>query len=808
MAMEQKAEGLGARGAVAVEERIKKLKDFLLEAPQKLDTERLKFLKDVYTEYADEPPIIIRARLLERVLKNKTIFIDDNIIVGTLTQYPAGVYAYPEWNALWIRDDLDAAMMSHLGEVKVSEEDRQLLYAAADMWEKKCMCAKNYQLFEELYGIDPKPYLKTLTIADASSVAVGAGAVDVPLVINKGLKAIIEDVEQKLKDSLPITKETNSKVNFYRAVLICLNAAIDWAHRYADLAEEMAKEETDPYRKEELLEIAEICRWVPENPARNFREAVQSFWFTHLLLEIEQMGCGTSPGRIGQYLDPYYQQDKKEGKVTKEDAMNLIKFLFIKHQELGYYQGLNYSKALSGHTGQTITVGGLTPDGKDATTELDGILLEVQTQMRNIQPTISVFYHDGMSDEFLQKCVELERTGVGQPQWMNNEVVVQRLLDRHAEEGITIEDARQCANFGCVATGVVGKTSILDQEGVPNIPKAFEFAMNNGVDPLTGWKLGLETGDPENFTSFEELYDAFKKQLDFIYDFGRTFGRVGFGLIAENIPNPFRSALIDGCLESGKSDAEGGPKYNLSMVISTAGVDAANSLAAVRKLVFEDKKITMKELKDALAANFEGYEEIQKMCFEAPKHGNDEPEMNAFVRKVYDDIADAYYKAGRDYMGKKGKPCAYSLSLHNYFGAVTGALPTGRKARVALTDGSVSAMPGTDKNGPTALASSAAKAIDTVRFASNHFNMKFHPSALEGPDGARNLLALIKTYMDLGGCHIQFNCVSSDTLKDAQLNPQRYKDLVVRVAGFSAYFTRLDKGVQDEIIKRTEHRFS
>jgi len=386
--------------------------------------------------------------------------------------------------------------------------------------------------------------------------------------------------------------------------------------------------------------------------------------------------------------------------------------------------------------------------------------------------------------------------------------VVQRLLDRHAEEGITIEDARQCANFGCVATGVVGKTSIVTQEGAPNIPKAFEFAMNNGVDPLTGWKLGLETGDPENFTSFEELYAAFKKQLDRNVALGRHFAMVGNGIIADNVPSPFRCALIDGCLERGKTENEGGPRYNMSMFISTAGIDAINSLAAVKKLVFEDKKITMKELKDALAANFEGYEEIQKMCFDAPKHGNDEPEMNAFVRRVYDDIADAYYKAGRDYLDLKGKPDAYSLSIHNYFGMATGALPTGRKARVALTDGSVSAMPGTDKNGPTTLASSAAKAIDTVRFASNHFNMKFHPSALEGPDGARNLLALIKTYMDLGGCHIQFNCVSSDTLKDAQLNPQRYKDLVVRVAGFSAYFTRLDKGVQDEIIKRTEHRFS
>jgi len=791
----------------SVDERVKELKDFLLEAPQQLDTERVKYLLEVYEEYEGQPAIIIRARLFERLLKNKKIFIDDNPIVGTLTGKRAGVYPYPEWNSLWIKDDLDKALMSHLGEIKVSEEDKRLMYEVADRWADRCNISQSLKLYQEKTGIDMRPYFQAGLLYEPSSIAVGAGTADYPLAINKGFKAIIEEVEQKLKET-PVRIENSQKIDFYRAVLICLNAAIDWAHRYADLAEEMAKAETDPYRKEELLEIAEVCRWVPENPARNFREAVQSFWFTHLLLEIEQMACGTSPGRIGQYLDPYYQQDKKEGKITKEDAMNLIKFLFIKHQELGYYQGLNYATLLSGHTGQTITVGGLTPDGKDATTELDGILLEVQTQMRNIQPTISVFYHDGMSDEFLQKCVELERTGVGQPQWMNNEVVVQRLLDRHAEEGITIEDARQCANFGCVATGIAGKTSIITQEGTPNIAKIFELALNNGRDPISGLQLGPQTGEAESFTSYEELEKAFKAQLDYIFELGRDYARTANKVVADNVPSPFRCALIDGCLERGKTENEGGPRYNMSMFISTAGMDAINSLAAVKKLVFEDKKITMKELKDALAANFEGYEEIQKMCLEAPKHGNDEPEMNAFVRHIYDEIEDAYQKAGRDFLGRKGKLDAYSLSMHNYFGKFTGALPSGRKAFIALADGSVSAMPGTDKNGPTALASSAAKAIDTVRFASNHCNMKFHPSALEGPDGTRNLLALIKTYMDLGGCHIQFNCVSSDTLKDAQLNPQRYKDLVVRVAGFSAYFTRLDKGVQDEIIKRTEHRFS
>ncbi|GBF32533.1 pyruvate formate-lyase [Desulfocucumis palustris] len=266
--------------------------------------------------------------------------------------------------------------------------------------------------------------------------------------------------------------------------------------------------------------------------------------------------------------------------------------------------------------------------------------------------------------------------------------------------------------------------------------------------------------------------------------------------------------MTGGCIEKGTDCWDNGAKFTADLLINVGTIDAANGLMAVKKLIFEDKKLTMKQLKQALAVNFEGYEEIQRMCLDAPKHGNDEDEMNNFVRQCYDVVYEAYYKAGRNYCGKKSKPEAYSNSLHNLFGAVMGALPTGRGAGRALTDGSVSAMPGTDKNGPTALVNSAAKALDTVRFNSNHFNMKFHPAALEGTRGTRNLLALIKTYMDQGGSHIQFNVVSSKTLKDAQLHPEKYKDLVVRVAGFSAYFTRLDPGVQNEIIKRTELTFN
>ena len=388
---------------------------------------------------------------------------------------------------------------------------------------------------------------------------------------------------------------------------------------------------------------------------------------------------------------------------------------------------------------------------------------------------------------------------------MNNTVVVERHLNRFAECGINIQDARNCANFGCVGTGVCGKGSFVIFDPFPNLVKPVELALNNGVDPVTNKQIGPKTGDPEQFTTYEEFHNAFMAQMDFMMTIMRKHGDLGNTVKEWTVPSVFRSCVIDGCIESGLFEEAGGPRYCQTLCITTGGIDTANSLIAIKHLVYDTRKISMKELKDALAANFNGYEEIQKMCYEAPKHGNDIPEVDTFVRQLYRDIKKMYRSKGKDYLNHTAFMDAYSLSFHNYFGAMMGALPTGRKAGIALTDGSVSAMPGTDVEGSTALIKSAAQAIDTVDYASNHLNFKFLPSALEGPAGARTLLSLVKTYFDLGGSHIQFNCVSSETLKDAQQNPQNYKDLVVRVAGFSAYFTRLDKGVQNEIIKRTEY---
>jgi len=787
------------------EARIKGLKEFLLNAPQKMATERLQYLKEAYEQYKGESPVFIRAKLFEKMVTVRPIFLDDNPIVGTLTGTRAGVNPYPEWNVSWIKDELDIAMMSHLGEVQMTEESRKLMRETYNAWKGHTNIDRANVLFKELYGYDAPTLFKSGLIFEGSSHAEGLGVADYPRVIYRGMASMIEEVEGKLKSLVPLREENKDQVDFWRAARIVLKAMITMAHRYADLAGETAAKEADPARRAELQEIAEVCRQVPEYPARTFREAVQAFWFVHLGLDIDQMGCATAPGRYGQYMYPLYKKDLEEGRLTREQAMTLLKFQFVKHLEIGQYQGLAIALQLSGHTGQTISLGGVTAEGRDATNDLELLLIDVQIAMRNIQPTLSLFYHDNIRKDILDKAVDLIRTGIGQPQIMNNDVCVQRNLNRWSDGRITLEDARNVANFGCVATGVCGKSSI-HVESLVNIAKAVELTINNGWDPMTKKQIGPQTGNSEEFETFEEFYSAFEKQLAFAAYVGRLHSHVGIWVRGKNTPSPFRSVMIDGCIAKGIHEEGGGVRYPQSLAVSVGGIDAANALNAVRHLVYTRNSLSIAKLKEALLANFKGHEDIQKMCFDAPKHGNDYPDTDALTRRVYDDVYKSFNNAvGPNYFGDKVLPEAYSVSLHNYCGRLTGALPTGRQAGLPLTDGSVSAMPGTDVEGPTAFINSAARALDTVNFGANHCNMKFHPGALEGPAGTRMLESLIKSYCDQGGSHIQFNCVKAETLIEAQKDPAKYRDLVVRVAGFSAFFTRLDKAVQDEIIKRTEY---
>ena len=786
-------------------EAVRKAKEFLLTASQSIDSERLRILLDVYQNAGTECSVLLRARLLEKVLLTKELYLDDNPLVGSLTSKPAGVYVYPEYDGEWVVKELNTAMMSHLGQVSLTDEDKKLMRDAGNFFKKTSASAMTRELATQLYDYDPRLDVAAGVVTPGVNYTTGCGNVDYGSAVHRGLNAIIAETEERLRD-VPVDTANSSRIDFYRATLIVLRAVVAFANRYAELTEKAASETEDAIRKQELLEIAEVCRHVPEFPARNFREAIQSWWFIHLAIQIEQSGCGSSPGRLGQYLNVYYLDDLANG-LTREDAMAWLKCLFVKLLEFGYYQGIIQAKLNSGHTGQTITVGGLDSYGRDATCELDYLLLDTQIELRNIQPTITVLYHDGLNEDFLFKCVALDRTGLGQPQWMNNKVIMERLLARHAKAGITLADARACINMSCVGTGVAGKTAFVRASGTYNIAKNIELALNDGVDPMSKKRVGVSTGDPREFKTFEEMFAAYEAQTVHTFKKIRRLEALEQKVLHDILPCPLRSAFTHGCLERGVELYAGGTDYYLYYAVIDAGIDAANSLAAIKELVFDKKLMTMEELLKALEADFVGYEHIYDLCMKAPKHGNNDPEMNALVRRVYDHFIADFEASGRSWYTDTHPANleAYSLSIHNYFGMLTGALPSGHRKGRALTDGSVSATPGTDKSGPIALITSAAQALDTSRYGSNHLNVKFHPSAISGINGARKLLSLIKSYMDMGGSHIQFNVVSSDELKQAKEKPDEYKDLTVRVAGFSAYFTRLHEGVQDEIIARTEY---
>jgi pyruvate-formate lyase len=506
------------------------------------------------------------------------------------------------------------------------------------------------------------------------------------------------------------------------------------------------------------------------------------------------------------YMYPFYKRDKEAGKITEEDAINLVGWLFLKIQSISQFAAGWTFKANSGQIAMHISIGGQTADGQDATNDIDFIVLEVQKRLRLSQPSLTLLWHDKLSRELLHKSVDLIKTGIGQPQFLNNNMAIARLPQTFP--GLSMEEARGAANVGCIPMRPSHSSCNLWGAQI-NMGKMVELVLNNGRDRGSRSQVGLKTGDTESLDTFERFQEAVDRQIAYVVDRALNGNNISFGIIAEMMPLPYQSCFIDDCIQTGKDLQSGGARYSTNWCNPIGTVDLGNSLAAIKKLVYEERRFTLKELKQALRANFEGeeYRDIYALCCNAPKYGNNNEYVDSIVRHCYKVYAREHLKH-TDVFGKVTHPEAFSVSLHNIMGSRTGALPSGKKAGMPHTDASVSAAPGSDRKGPTALVRSAISVMDNMEYGSNHLNMKFHPSVVSGENGARNLLALVKTYMEMGGNHIQFNCVSGDTLKDAQLHPENYKDLVVRVAGFSAYFIHLDKNLQDEIIKRTELSFA
>jgi pyruvate-formate lyase len=787
--------------------RIDRLKEQLRSTPYEVDFERVRIMEEVYEETAGDEQILRRAKFLATLLERKKLYIDDNLFVGSMAGAVNGIYTFPEWNVDWMKEENTVAKSK-------TPEDRKANEWALKYWDKRSMRPRVLEIFEKRYGFDPRPVYQSGLIAEFFSWPGGGGNLNYPMVFQQGLGSVMKDVKDR-QMSLEMRLPNASKLYFYEACLIVMRAVVRLSHRYAELAREMAAKEKDATRKAELIAIAETCEWVPEHPARNLREAMQCHFLCHIVAEIEQVGCGYSEAFLGQNLEPYYQRDKAAGLVTYDDAVFMFENLAIKLNEISYYYGEAVAKQNSADLGQSITLGGYTEDGQDATAEMDYVILDACGYLALPQPPLSCAVTPHTPGKLLEKCLDVIDTGVGMPQFLNAEVMFKRALHLwgYTERmgHLPVGKARRTCVGACVGSYIPYETGH-PVEGQPNLGKVIELTMNDGFDPRTKKQIGPKTGNPEDFKNFEELYAAFEQQLQFCEDTLRRGAWIASMLTAEFLPVAWRSILTKGCIETGTEVWDGGANYYTVAQISVAGVDAANSLMAVKKLVFDDKKLTMAELKKALAANFEGeFKNVGKMCLEAPKHGNDIPEMNALLRRVNDSILTAFNNVdgGGNYISKdiKSSLDQYTKSVHNPMGMATGALPNGKKAGVALTDGSLSAMPGTDVNGPTALVMSAAKGNDAVKWCATHMNMKLPPDQLRSRKGRENVLQLVRTLFENGGYHIQFNVLNTAILRDAQKNPEKYRDLVVRVAGFSAFFTKLHPGVQTEIIERTMQSF-
>ena len=797
-------------------QRVKKLKEGLRVEKYPMCVEKARLVMESYRQTEGEVAILRRAKATAHYLDNKTIFIEDGeLIVGNVASKPMGLEA-GSLGPTWPKEDLEQLRREGL---ELSQKDEALLRSMDDYWRGKGRTPEERQ--GQFYddgrlwpfiqsGILLPPWKRKDEGRGFGVAGVGWGLglgqsliiVDYAKVLNEGLSKIIEEAEEELRNLRYISTDSIKKADFLKSVIIINEAVVRLANRFADQAAEMAAKEKDAKRKKELERIAETCHWVPANPARTFYEALQSFWFIWMMI-----AQGTAPGgRFDQYMYPFYKKDKEEGRITDDDVLELLECLRIKVMQYNFIGGgsLQRQKWSGLARWHNWVIGGVTADGEDATNELSYLILEAAKDCQTTHHTITVRVREGTPEALMLKALEVVRTGIGMPAFIGDKSYIEYLVN----QGVPLEDARDYALAGCLDVNIAGKSRI-NAFGMFIVPLVFEITMNNGVEPRTGRQLGPKTGDFESFKTFDGFMNAFKEQLAYFMSMAAEEHNILLRAQTELFPDAFHSALMVDAIKEGKDVLDRILPFENGSALNPVGmVNVADSLAAIKKLVFEEKKATKKELKAALAANWQGdrYEEIRKMCLAAPKYGNGDYYVDSIARELYQFWADTAVTFPTAWGGTT-KPTAISVTAHAPGGALTGATPDGRYAGETLADGSMSAAQGKDTHGPTAVIRSALT-INQVPFQATLLNMKFHPSALQTTEDMRKLSDLIKTYFSFGGKHIQFNVVSKETLLDAQKHPENYRDLIVRVAGYSAYFVDLGKLVQDEIIARTEQQLA
>lgn len=778
--------------------KVERLSKGILQIEPKLSCERLGYLREIYQETEGQPTPIRRAKLLEKLLEGMTIFIGENPIVGNVTEHRVGFHLYPEYSCSEILSERKF-FGSHS---EIGKKPQELVEWAVDYWQDKCVEFRARELFSTQHAgeLDYGELVKAGVFTEAIGLFATRVNIDYGKVLNRGLEGVIAEAQEQL-DRLPIGNlEAYDKRSFLNAVIIVCRATIKFAQRYAALARDMATKEKSPQRKQELRRIAQACEWVPAKAARSFYEAVQSFWFVHVVSQIEHTAAGRGPGRFPLYMYPFYRKDKDQGKITRDEALELLELLFIKFNEVARFlpsqhPQLKYGK---GVTFQTIALGGVTANGDDATNEIDYLVVEAQKRLRLPQPLLSLLYHNRLPHDFLMKCAELTATGIGMPSYQNNNVIVARWLNH----GASLDDARNCCNAGCAENVCSHTTSVMGSDGF-NMPKLLELVLNSGHDPMTGKQLGPKTGKATSFKSYADVHNALEEQLRYFVPIHAEYENSLVTLKSVDTPAVFLSALVDDCIRTGKEVCGGGARYSMNGSQSIAMIDVADSLAAIKKLVFEEKTITMNELREALKANFKGHERLRRMLLEAPKYGNDEYYVDEIARE-WNDLFYQEHQKYIDNLGRTRRPHGINVTLQFTLGLKVGALPSGRKAGESLADGSLCPAAGADRKGIAALLNSASKVADNVRWQANMLSLRVNPESIKGEAGKERLLALVKRYMDLGGHFLDISVIDAGTLENARLHPEKYADLVVGTAGQAAPYTPLDPAAQNKVIERTE----
>lgn len=829
-------------------DRIQMLVDDLYRKMPEIEASRAKLITESYQQTEDQPMVMRRALAFRHILENIPIIIREHeLIVGSSTIAPRGCQTYPEFSWEWLNQELDTVETREADPFHISEENKAILREVNPWWKGKTSSDLATALMtpETIMAIDHNIF----TPGNYFYNGVGHFTVKYWDVLSMGFQGIMQNIEEHDATLNVGDADYQRRHTLYRAMIISCKAVIHYANRYADLADSMARRESDPVRKEELLRIRDNCRRVPEKGAETFYEACQSFWFIQQLLQLESSGHSISPGRFDQYMYPYYKKDFDSGRITRDQAQEYIDCIFVKLNDLNKVRDAESAKGFAGYSlFQNLCVGGQTKDGRDATNDLSFMCIWASMHVFLPMPSLSIRVWNLTPHELMHEATRLTRTGIGLPAYYNDEVIIPALMNR----GVTMEDARNYSIIGCVEPQAMGKTFGWHDAAFFNMCRPLELVFSNGMD--RGVQVSIKTGELEELRTFEDFWNAYKKQMEYQISLLVNADNSIDVAHRERVPLPWLATMMDDCIDRGLTPEQGGAHYNFTGPQCFGIANAADSLWAIKKLVYEDGKITLREYKRAMDLNYgkglddvsvrdlaetaamklkdqgreigarevaaivagirnaslseQDKESFQKLLDDInalPKYGNDIPEVDYFAR----DTAYLYTKPLEKYKNPRGgqyQAGIYPVSANVPLGAQTGATPDGRLAHTPVADG-IGPMAGRDTHGPTATANSVARIDHQIASNGTLLNQKFHPSALQGEKGLNDFEALIRTYFDQKGMHMQFNVVDKKTLLDAQKHPENYRHLVVRVAGYSALFTTLSKSLQDDIIRRTEQGF-